>query len=52
MGTTTEAIAEVRRQKEAAVEAEDWEGLARLRDYEKELLAEQVKEFKPNGRGS
>ena len=46
MPSTTEQIAAVRRQKEDAVEAQDWVELARLRDQEKQLLAEASKEFK------
>ena len=50
--SSTEEIAAVRRAKEAAVEAEDWVELARLRTVENGLLTKQTKEFKPNGRGS
>jgi ATP-dependent Clp protease ATP-binding subunit ClpC len=44
-----EQLAQVRRQKEAAIDAEDFEGAAALRDQERQLLArlaEREREWK------
>lgn len=50
--SSTEEIADCRRAKEAAVEAGNMAEVVRLRAVEAGLLSKQIKEFKPNGRGS